>query len=369
MSTDRSWDDLIEESERDIGEAWKPTQDPRLPHGRWSAPSSATSRCRSRPSTASDDPWVCTVKDRDGKDVGGLAVADRAAVRVRTLAADARRAGRDPLQGAVREGAGGPQPVPPVHADGRPRRAGAAGLPDRRPELEPGDEPAAPSSEPPVDADVVEEVGEVATMIPLLSSSKTAPSPSPPRASPSSRCGPRSKVPIHARWPELGMLDTGTVRLEWRRAPRTRTSGCSAARDAFDGEGLTIIDVDQPDGPAAWLELAGVPIQEGRDGRDPVRRLARLVPRPHRLVEPGAGARGPVDRPAVRRAAVGQRAGPLPLDVRAARPTRGRARPAARLGGQARRRARGATGARDRRPGSGSTTPSCGSRRPSTSGS
>ena len=131
------------------------------------------------------------------------------------------------------------------------------------------------------------------------------------------------------------------------RDPRHRTPSCSSGgsnpdanvgvlggRDAFDGDGLTIVDVDQPDGPAAWQELAGVPVHEVGDGRDPVRRLARLVPRLHRLVEPGPGARGPVDGPAVRRPAVGQRAGPLPLGAGAARPP-GRPRPAARLGGQA----------------------------------
>ena len=36
-------------------------------------------------------------------------------------------------KGLSEQGAGGPQPIPPVHADGRPRRAGAAGVPDRRP--------------------------------------------------------------------------------------------------------------------------------------------------------------------------------------------------------------------------------------------
>ena len=72
---------------------------------------------------------------------------------------------------------------------------------------------------------------------------------------------PRSKVPIHARWPELGMLDTGTVRLEWREHPDANV-GVLGGPLAFDGEGLSIIDVDQPDGPGAYLELAGVPIQD-----------------------------------------------------------------------------------------------------------
>jgi hypothetical protein len=72
---------------------------------------------------------------------------------------------------------------------------------------------------------------------------------------------PRSKVPIHARWPELGILDPDTVRLEWQATPEANV-GVLGGPDAFGGKGLTIVDVDQPDGPAAWFELAGVPIQD-----------------------------------------------------------------------------------------------------------
>ena len=57
----------MEESERDIGEAWKPTQDPDAPRtlvgtvvGYQQVPFASE--------YGSDDPWVCTVRDRDGKD-------------------------------------------------------------------------------------------------------------------------------------------------------------------------------------------------------------------------------------------------------------------------------------------------------------
>jgi hypothetical protein len=72
---------------------------------------------------------------------------------------------------------------------------------------------------------------------------------------------PRSKVPTDARWPELGPLDLAVAQHVWRHRPDLNL-GALCGRDAFGGEGLTIIDIDQPDGPAVWFELAGVPVHE-----------------------------------------------------------------------------------------------------------
>ncbi len=52
---------------------------------------------------------------------------------------------------------------------------------------------------------------------------------------------------MHARWPELGMLDPEAVRLEWQLNPDANV-GALCAGGAFGGSGLTIVDVDLPDG-------------------------------------------------------------------------------------------------------------------------
>ena len=65
---------------------------------------------------------------------------------------------------------------------------------------------------------------------------------------------PRSKVPMHAGWPELGMLDEDAIRLEWKLNPEANV-GVLCGRDAFAGTGLTIVDIDQPDGPRTLTAL------------------------------------------------------------------------------------------------------------------
>jgi hypothetical protein len=59
---------------------------------------------------------------------------------------------------------------------------------------------------------------------------------------------PRSKVPLHPRWPKLGLLDPDSIRLEWKLTPDANV-GVLCGPDAFDGRGLTVLDVDWPDGP------------------------------------------------------------------------------------------------------------------------
>ena len=103
-----------------------------------------------------DDPWVCTIKDRDGK---AWAVWLLQTVLVSEFERWRPMPGERVViryKGMSEQGAGGPQPVPPVHADGRPRRAGAARVPDRRPGARAGRPTRAGDGEPPVDADVVE---------------------------------------------------------------------------------------------------------------------------------------------------------------------------------------------------------------------
>jgi Bifunctional DNA primase/polymerase, N-terminal len=58
---------------------------------------------------------------------------------------------------------------------------------------------------------------------------------------------PRSKVPRHANWPNLGMLDPDSIRIEWGLNPDSNV-GVLCGADAFGGRGLTVIDVDLPDG-------------------------------------------------------------------------------------------------------------------------
>jgi hypothetical protein len=66
MATERTWDDLIEQNERqEYGEAWLPDKHPEQPRtligtvaGHNQGPESEWS---------GDRPWICTVVDRDGK--------------------------------------------------------------------------------------------------------------------------------------------------------------------------------------------------------------------------------------------------------------------------------------------------------------
>ena len=204
-----------------------------------------------------DDPWVCTVEDRDGKlwavrmwqavlvsefERWWPLPKERIALRYKGLSEKAA-AGRNPYHRYTLT----------VDRD----TPALPGFLTVAPELEPP-KPARADSESAVDADVVErtrtmnllterpEAGALAIIaqdVPVIS------------------VRPRSKVPIHARWPELGMLDTGTVMLESREQPDANV-GVLGGPLAFNGEGLTIVDVDQPDGPAAFLRLAGVPVQD-----------------------------------------------------------------------------------------------------------
>jgi len=75
---------------------------------------------------------------------------------------------------------------------------------------------------------------------------------------------PRSKAPIHQRWPELGMLDEGSIRLEWMLNPGANV-GVLCGAQAMRGEGLTILDIDPPDGFATLqgLEIEHDPLPDG----------------------------------------------------------------------------------------------------------
>jgi hypothetical protein len=66
---------------------------------------------------------------------------------------------------------------------------------------------------------------------------------------------PRSKIPRHARWTDLGLLDEAAIRQEWTLEPDANV-GVLGGRDAFDGAGLTIVDLDEPDGIYNWNTLA-----------------------------------------------------------------------------------------------------------------
>jgi hypothetical protein len=61
---------------------------------------------------------------------------------------------------------------------------------------------------------------------------------------------PRSKVPLHARWTEYGMLDPDHLRVEWGLNPDSNV-GVLCGADAFGGDGLTVVDIDLPDGPTS----------------------------------------------------------------------------------------------------------------------
>jgi hypothetical protein len=60
---------------------------------------------------------------------------------------------------------------------------------------------------------------------------------------------PRSKVPAHRNWPGLGMLAPNIIRAEWELNPDANV-GVLCGPDALDGDGLIVVDVDLPDGPA-----------------------------------------------------------------------------------------------------------------------
>lgn len=72
---------------------------------------------------------------------------------------------------------------------------------------------------------------------------------------------PRSKIPMHCNWPELGMLDPESIRIEWELTPDANV-GVLCGLEAFDGRGLTVIDVDLPDGPDTLYKLDN---EHGRD--------------------------------------------------------------------------------------------------------
>jgi hypothetical protein len=65
---------------------------------------------------------------------------------------------------------------------------------------------------------------------------------------------PGTKIPIHAGWPALGMLDADTISTEWRINPGANV-GALCGPEGFDGAGLAILDVDLPDGPASVERL------------------------------------------------------------------------------------------------------------------
>jgi hypothetical protein len=65
---------------------------------------------------------------------------------------------------------------------------------------------------------------------------------------------PRSKVPVHARWPDLGLLEENAIRQEWE-LNRDSNVGALCGPEALDGDGLTIVDVDLPDGPGTLQAL------------------------------------------------------------------------------------------------------------------
>lgn len=58
---------------------------------------------------------------------------------------------------------------------------------------------------------------------------------------------PRSKVPVHAGWPKLGMIDPESISLEWRLNPDANV-GVLCGPDALDGRGLVVVDVDGHEG-------------------------------------------------------------------------------------------------------------------------
>jgi hypothetical protein len=63
---ERGWDDLIEASEREIGEAWKPTQDRDCP-ATLVGTVAGYQQVALNTGYGPDAPWVCSVEDRDGK--------------------------------------------------------------------------------------------------------------------------------------------------------------------------------------------------------------------------------------------------------------------------------------------------------------
>jgi hypothetical protein len=63
----RGWDQLLEESEREIGEAWKPTQDPDCPSTLLGTVV-GYQQVDLNTGYGTDAPWVCTIRDRDDKD-------------------------------------------------------------------------------------------------------------------------------------------------------------------------------------------------------------------------------------------------------------------------------------------------------------
>lgn len=65
---------------------------------------------------------------------------------------------------------------------------------------------------------------------------------------------PRSKIPLHAGWPGLGMLDPEVIELEWRLTPDANV-GVLCGSGALRGDGLTVLDVDLPDGPGTLREF------------------------------------------------------------------------------------------------------------------
>jgi hypothetical protein len=65
---------------------------------------------------------------------------------------------------------------------------------------------------------------------------------------------PRTKIPLHNRWTQLGMLDAAAIVVEWRVNPSANV-GVLCGPDALDGDGLVIVDIDQPDGSGTLAEL------------------------------------------------------------------------------------------------------------------
>lgn len=65
---------------------------------------------------------------------------------------------------------------------------------------------------------------------------------------------PRSKIPLHANWPGLGMLDADSIGLEWEQNPCANV-GVLGGPDALDGHGLIVVDIDMPDGPGTLEAL------------------------------------------------------------------------------------------------------------------
>jgi hypothetical protein len=65
MSAEQGWDRLLEESERDIGEAWKPTHDRDCPRTLVGTVIGYQQDALGS-GYGSDEPWICTIEDRDG---------------------------------------------------------------------------------------------------------------------------------------------------------------------------------------------------------------------------------------------------------------------------------------------------------------